>query len=544
MDDSKPKAQRKAFVVGGTTKNHRVPSYGKKLNQLGKLTALTTSENKINGPDNEVSENQRRTSVHRSTSQKSLHDSKNIKKSSSSQEIARLRRSSSHHASNNKLANLRSAHRSDNNDDSRSDEVKAKNPGEIKAQRAASKRPTFVIEDDQDDEEFEDQDCDGNNSREKGGDSAIPWIEAKDNVAKVSTDTTPGAHEDVEDVASSFAHDAFRHEVEQQHRSLQMQSSRKENEDSVVSPTDLLSPRPKSLQQAQLRVGLKPQPVYEQTKEDRTADAETQSIKGTVTTTDNQSVRRRPSSGLLFNSSGSLAGPQVTKASAVSKDIQIKDHVSKVNAENSISSTSFPTNSQPMTSKFLESPRRPPSTATNGVSRVPEIVKDNGSASNAIPSVTAIHTVSPRASTSNLGGGSSRTQQKLLLQRASSMYGLDKPADSGEEGLKSALLNPARALKELERISKEYANVKRFRSPQSELATRLYSKGIAVPPKTVIRRTMTQTSLAHGSSDGNKLPGKSSSSASLGHKPGGMSLESIQSILEQMWHENDAQAED
>ena len=362
-DEHKKPQQRKTFVVGA---KNRVPSYGKKLNQLGKLTTLTTNDH----------DDEEKRILPRSNSQRSLNGTRRV---TSSQDVRKLRRASNNHGSSTALKPLSQA-------------VKTK----------PAKRPTFVIDDDEED------------------------VEGEEHV----------------DVASSFAETA-----------VLTEPTKKEN-------VDL----------GELKYSVKPQ-------------------------SNDKVVRTKTSSGLLYQPVASPAVPRVSTEHAVAKDIQSNDK----------KSTDTPAQSQPMTSMFLESPRREPVISTTKE----EIV-------------APIRTHSPHGSTANLGGGSSRTQQKLLLQRASSIFNLDGSSNETVPAIKT---------RDFDRIAKEYQNVKRYRDPQKELAYRLFALGIALPSRPAIRRTMTQ----QGSLSKAAAPARPATSAVNLQTETPVNTVQLEAMLSKMW---------
>lgn len=486
---AKSKTSRKSFVVGGTKNHHRVPSYGKKLNQLGKLTALTSADHK--GADehgaasNPAHNSPRRASIHRSHSQKSLTEHKvSSKRNGSTQNLQKLRRSSSHHASTARLSALKpmtkvADHGASQANDSKSDDTREPTTG--------NKRATFVLEDEED--------------------------------------------EDADDVASSFANKAFtdhKLEIEQITRDM-------ENHEIVSSPTQmgLSNNKDENLHEEPLREHVGRVVSVDQTSE--------------VEHPNHQAHRNNRSASnpmdLLLGQAKKPVDPQLSTESAVSKDIQSKKRPQ--------SGQMTPVNSQPLTSRFLESPRKdslPPLRHMSSiyVQKDGEVAPSTNGASVPKHSLQQMYH-SPHGSTTNLGLGASRTQQKLLLQRASSIRDLDSEIDDRDGAKNNAFIHP-RAQKEFDRISREYKNSKRFRDPLKELSVRLYAKGLCTPavvqPVQPLRRTMTHMGL-NGYANDLRAPKISRSSSNLrqgdtAQSAGASGLSNdVSRILKLMWLKDD-----
>lgn len=444
VEEIKTKNTRKSFVVGGASKNHhRVPSYGKKLNQLGKLTALTTTDGKNTSDD---AEPVRRSSIQRSASQKSLTDVKMpTRRSASSQDVRKMRRSSSNtnHTTISKLSAKPTKAEASKND-----------------KPALAKRPTFTIQDEDDDEEEDEE-----------------TVEETDD----------------HDVASSFVKDAMIHEAD-------LRITKKENE--PVNGAQITTPRVKAYSPAGRSLNAV-QPMRE--LHQRSASIPKAPSK------QESPAQRKSSIGLLYHSIASPIIPQLSTEPVTAKDIQSSDRPRR---RRSIDE-SIPAQSQPMTSRFLESPRR---------DLAPVTTKDD-QLSSVHRNASLLMQHSPHGSTTNLGGGASRTQQKLLLQRASSIY--DVEGESTKQDVK-ALVPSQRAVREVERISREYNNVKRFRNPQNDMAQRLYLKGVLAPAS--MRRSLTQAAL---NKEESRLKSNQSSQALMREVPA--DTEAIRKILSELW---------
>ncbi|CCG83132.1 protein of unknown function [Taphrina deformans PYCC 5710] len=487
----KQKAHRKTFVVGAAKSHHRIPSYGKKLNQLGKLTALTSTEPK-GPPETTTHESSRRGSFHRSSSQRSLGDS--ARRSSSAQNLQKLRRSNSQHGSTAKLTSLRPMTKMDassktNPDCTANKQAKQEDVTEdIRKDATNGKRATFIIEDDEDEDE-EDED-------------------------------------EADDVASSFAKEAFLHE------------KNVHNTRGAAAKMSGTAFSPRNDDDDGVLVG-KQQSTTTHSTQDKRTDVRSE-------TDDSQSkeskTASRGSSGLLYNKTKKLVDPLVSTDSAISRDIQIKERPPATRSLTGRSGQNTPINSQPLTSRFLESPRKD-SMPTLGMT--PSLLgRKENAAVPLIQSVAQKPTLpkthhSPHGSTTNLGLGSSRTQQKLLLQRASSIR--DMTGEINNKAGDVDHLSHPRCQKELERISREYKNAKRFRDPLKDLSLRLYAKGLAISNASPLRRTMTQTALNHQLGE-MKTPRTSQSTADLKHRTTADAQpepNNISKILQDLWLKDD-----
>lgn len=511
----KSKAHRKTFVVGGAAKNHhRIPSYGKKLNQLGKLTALTTT-NAGNGTTEPV-QSPRRASIHRSASQKSLSEIKGSRRNGSTQNLQKLRRSSSHQGSSTRLAALKPMTKVDDQvvaEDHRQ-EISAsvghsgkEEANKEKVEKQTSKRPTFVIEDDDDDDD----------------------------------------NDEFDDVASSFANKAF---LQEQQEHLE---SRKENGTGTIRSSDLVkqvdTAHLSSTDQKTLRKS-----------DENTAISAHDPPRENVEPSDSAPHTLRPSamqvrpsssnSGWRYQPVSTPVDPKLTTDSAMSKDIQAKESGTRTNEVSMLGGRSSPVNSQPLTSRFLESPRKD-SLRVSMMMSTSNTPKDGefvipSSFNNPAKAKLPLSHHSPHASTTNLGAGASRTQQKLLLQRASSIRDLGIESDNSEE-VKMKTMSHPKAQKEIERISREYKNVRRFRDPIKEMAHRLYTRGLAMPHAQPLRRTMTQLTLNGNRLPESRVPRVSQSSANLRqqqqeqqvHMSNHLSSDNFRKALEELWNRED-----
>jgi hypothetical protein len=152
-----------------------------------------------------------------------------------------------------------------------------------------------------------------------------------------------------------------------------------------------------------------------------------------------------------------------------------------------------------------------------------------------------ISQASQLAPSSTLGGGTSRTQQKLLLQRASSIYNLDGYTDENDDT--SARLAHPKALKEIERISKEHRNVCRYRAPVKELVAHI-GPALALG-RPVRNQTMFRSATALNLNNNEGRPPRSSQSHSNLARGATISQANrvsqdktaIDQVLESLWNE-------
>lgn len=506
---SKSKSHRKTFVVGGAAKNHhRIPSYGKKLNQLGKMTALTTADAKPPSDAADMTSSPRRASIHRSASQKSLTDVKGPKRTGSSQNLQKLKRSGSHHGSTARMPSLKPMTKVDNSRQGKANST-VSNTGDVSVPNGShgdsatvvNKRATFVIEDDED--EFD-------------------------------------------DVASSFANEALSHDQ-------RPMEHRKENKPLPTQDTQ-------AADELQEQSNGSPINGLRSITQDNVDSEIVASHSGAKQQTGQQahlaarhsglSVRATSgSAGLLYHSVNVPADPQLTTDTAVSKDIQTKDVMNDTSSVKITNGHSIPNNSQPLTSRFLESPRKDAlrSTSTLLVTGTPKEGEFHGPSSlQHLPrSNMATLRQSPQSSTANLGAAASRTQQKLMLQRASSIRDFGAGAEDRSNN-KGGISPHPRAQKEIDRISREYKNVQRFRDPMRELSTRLYARGIATPNAQPLRRTMTQMALVDSAAGSEvRTPRASQSTANLrlnqtSFRDRQIGPGNCKKILADLWRQNEA----
>lgn len=494
-----PKTHRKSFVVGNKSHHNRVPSYGKKLNQLGKLTALTTSDNKVTS-DNTTTGSPRRASIHRSVSQKSLTEARSSRRNGSTHDMRKLQRSSSHHGSTTRLTGLKAmtkveVHVEPDSHETTEDETQK----DLANTRPVVKRPTFVIDDDE--EEVDDED-------EVNADSAAV-------IQKLSlqepAENDPHNPEDLVHVVQLNGSHAVSGPVQDQDQS------------SCLYPEQAVGNTP---------------------EHNDTGAASRQSTSGA-----DPVIRRSSGSGLLYHTHASPAGPQLSTEAVVSRDIQVKDRPLTGRSSTLLNVSITPANSHPLTSRFLESPRRVSAAQTQMASV--GAPKDADPMTQPAAYKPSFYHQSPHGSTTNLGGGASRTQQKLLLQRASSIH-FDAITDPKDESKQNGIR--PRGTKEVDRIAREYKNVKRYRNPLRELTLRLYAKGLGMPNAQPLRRTMTQVALTNDTGD-LRSSKANKSSANLGQQqqqlqpgpvqpePAIKSLSQIDAILADLWEMKDDEAD-
>ncbi|ORY81608.1 hypothetical protein BCR37DRAFT_387835 [Protomyces lactucae-debilis] len=357
----KKSGHRKAFHVGAATRNHtRVPSYGKKLNQLGKLTALTASDTKSGSTDQLKNASPRASGLTRSASQKSLSSRRN----QSSQELKRIRHGGS------------STHLAPNKEKRSHDEPTHKQSGQSSDNIAQAAKAKFSISGDDEDEDEEDVN-DEDEIEEKPGEGETPAANGSVQAQDVATKDRLIAE-----------HDATPGRI----RELRPPDMALKSESTSPTRPSPLEPFPSMMQ------GLS---------------------------------QNKPTSGLPAHGDSPFkllaqpvirpAAPMLTREAAVSKDIRATDRISSTDAQGG--------NSQPLTSRFLESPRR-----ANGSQNMIEGSMSRSYTGMEAPRSPKLHKPAPSlnvgatqlVSSSTLGTGTSRTQQKLLLQRASSIYNLDR----------------------------------------------------------------------------------------------------------------------
>lgn len=496
VKDARP--HRKSFVVGGKNHHNRVPSYGKKLNQLGKLTALTTSESK-HSQECLATEPQRRASIHRSQSQKSLIDARSSRRNGSAHDVRKMQRSISHHGSSTRLTGLTGlkamtkveVHIED-------DPVESANakPEEVDCTpKSVVKRPTFVIDDEE--ETFDDE---------------------------LQASSPPMCRLPPEETGRTNDHSGDIIFGTDQHKELRLRRE--------LTQSSLHKPSPKTTSVPQ-----------------RAHDAvplHSISRHPDLSKTQAALLGRRPSgSGLLYHPHSTPAGPQLSTEAVVSRDIQGKERPLNCRSSTMHDLTITPVNSQPLTSRFLESPRRIGTSTQNTTHSATNIANATKETESTLPYKRSFYHQSPHGSTTSLGGGVSRTQQKLLLQRASSIH-LDTTTDVKDDSKQSG--TRIKVNKEIDRIAREYKNVQRFRNPLRELTFRLYAKGLTAPQtQQPLRRTMTQLSLV-SETDDTKAPKVSRSSSNLGQQQqqqgthadlSARSHSRIYSLLTELWAKDD-----
>ncbi|BFZ56508.1 hypothetical protein PYCC9005_003555 [Savitreella phatthalungensis] len=199
--------------------------------------------------------------------------------------------------------------------------------------------------------------------------------------------------------------------------------------------------------------------------------------------------------------------------------------------------------SQPLISRFLETPTRRAVRSGGGRSH-----EDPGLA--ATDQFTSTFYASPHSSSAHLGSGTSRTQQKLLLQRASSIYDLNEPdAFNGHKQVPQGTLQ--RANKEFERIDREFRNVCRHRQPLQELSTRLHRRGslgrpeafISIGKRSVstghlnVRTPAAQMPVKDDDTDSGSQKGLQLSTASSRAQPAEQTVAAIEAMLKSLWQD-------
>lgn len=168
-----------------------------------------------------------------------------------------------------------------------------------------------------------------------------------------------------------------------------------------------------------------------------------------------------PPDGLLgADGGGAAAQPVLTTDSPVVNMIPVSASHTSTRSDGTQPSESQPSSviaptPQQFTSRFTMGPEALRSPVTTSIAAEPS------------------HYFAPRAHTSTANidlitsGTTSRTQQKLMLQRAYSKFDEDEDTDS-----KSQYQQHPRFRQESERVTKEYNNVRRFRSPLMEALAR------------------------------------------------------------------------
>lgn len=490
-DDHKAKTTRKQFHVGGGGSklhlHHRVPSHGKKLNQLTKLTTMHSADNaKESGLGLDGSP--RRASMQRSASQRSLAELRQTKRSASSQDVKKLRRpSANHNTSATRLQQLRvaagsrvalghdtvgewqdegpSAGASGAEDQPEERDLTASQPTKPKT------KPTFVIDEEERSDDEVTAIAQGVTSREQSQSVQTPDPDST---------STPLEAPKCDAVGSRRA------------------PSRSSSMHDVAAPAFLRSPS----------MGQPARP------------------KVTAEVVRPQYVSRAPSRA------GTLDGSRTPVQS-------------------------LPSQSQPLTSRFLDSPRKVPlrTESQNMVGSGDDADRAVDVSSQTVLRVDAgaasgIFYQSPHASATNLGGGSSRTQQKLLLQRASSIYDVDTVAEATDETSKASL--QSRLRRESDRIAREYRNVRRYRDPVRESGARLIARRLleaSVPSSgsgSALRRSMTQTGLVdqrqgpRSSQSYGELARGSMRRSQTSSGEHGLSASAIDLVLRSLWEDEAA----
>ncbi len=481
---AKAKTHKKTFHVGGSSRHAtRVPSYGKKLN---KLTALTTNVVSEKQPPS----GQMPTSILRSSSQNHLSEVRSTKRNVSAQDLRRLRRSSSNTGERahglKPLSTMAVA-----SDESGTEKHSS-------ATKSAGK-PTFVTGDDEDDED-----------EPSSMVNDVPLLMRKQREESKSREKFEPSRLN----AGAIETGSYNYT--------------RTPEQTTAGPDTSEPPEP-------LKTGKVSPPAVGPVVRPRDY-----SLAESLRAKD----RDRTPSRFLIQSVTKIAQPQLSTESAVSKDIESKKRDPPVgSARANVASPELNSgektpinNSQPMTSRFLESPRKP-----NVMPKLPNNTEGLPPLSQRSQSMVSL-AMHQSASTTNLGVVS-RTQQKLLLQRASSIYDFEAHANTIQE---SSAVQHAKMTREIERIAREYRNVRRFRDPIGDSAKRLFGRGVPPNHVALLKRTNTQTTL-HTLNDHPSKPITRSAASHIALPKAAQSQKPVVQIMDlstrelllQLWHSDD-----
>ncbi|KAL0633479.1 hypothetical protein Q9L58_007586 [Maublancomyces gigas] len=386
------------FVVGGTHSRHhtRVPSYGRNLNKLGKLTPLATS------PGSKVRGEEKTRSAKRATFE------------------------------------LGGDNRQNSNNDS----------------KPSSYKEGYT---------------NGNGAIVNTGDgTAPPVVATKGTTALVKSSSTKSLDRKSRDGTRKVKAEKHDRSQSKPRENPVPPSARQRSSDALPEMNSKRQSEPQSQAQSQFQLPTPPQPKVH---------PEPQRFQSQLPS--------QPPTHLLPHTKPSGAAPPKVSVESVQASAQAPTKIRRITAQQNgayvTPAHSLPdSHEQPLTSRFIDSSLGnsnsiSPSSAARAYGLSPSY-RENLSGPDKLVTVTAPTSPTPPSVPTTTVNVTSRTQQKLWLQRQSSQHEVPLQVASQTRPGSEWYAFQSRAQKEFERVNREYLNTRRFKNPAVDSAGRIQDK--------------------------------------------------------------------
>lgn len=389
------------FVVGGTHSRHhtRVPSYGRNLNKLGKLTPLATS------PGSKVRGEEKTRSAKRATFE------------------------------------LGGDNRQNSNNDSRPSSYKegyTNGNGTVANTSNGTTPPAAVV-------------TKGTNCLVKSSSTKSLDRKSRDGLRKIRGEK----------------HDRSQSKPRE---NPAPPSARERSSDALAEMNSKRQSEPQPQAQSQSQLPTPPQPKAHLHQEPQRFQSQ---------------LPLQPSTHLLPHTKPSGAAPPKVSVESVQASAQAPTKIRRITAHQNgayvTPAHSLPdSHEQPLTSRFIESSLGgsnsiSPSSAAKAYGLSPSY-RENLSGPDKLVTVTAPTSPTPSSAPPTTVNVTSRTQQKLWLQRQSSQHEIPLHVASQTRPGSEWYAFQSRAQREFERVSREYLNTRRFKNPAVDSAGRIQDK--------------------------------------------------------------------